>query len=193
MDSGHPITSEVQQDYLGIALQFVRAVVKTGGYRLTAMNGPDSIVNGDQINSTDGVSTGGGFARLTGAGWEQLYDYYYQAFVRRVPPFVWDDRPGGLTRAQRVYGLASYLLVQTSLSAYGAGNPLNPLYRTDVGDPNSGAPAQQGSAYVRQFTSGAVVVNPSGEPAHVTLSGGVALTVPPFAAVIRAGDTTIRS
>ena len=115
--AGRPITPQVQRNYLGHALEVTRAVIKTSGFRLAAQNGPPSIVDSDQINSTDSVSVGRDLPLLTGPAWTQLFNYFHVAFGFRAAPVC------GTTRApdptQRVYGLASYLLVQTALSVYG--------------------------------------------------------------------------
>ena len=71
---GTPITAKVQRDYLGHALEVTRAVIKTSGFRLAAQNGPPSIVDCDQINSTDSVSVGTGFALLTGDGLDAAFE-----------------------------------------------------------------------------------------------------------------------
>ena len=98
-----------------------------------------------------------------------------------------------MTRSERIYGLASYLLIQTALSVYGVRSPLNPLYRIDLGDKDDGEPVQQGAAWTRQYPSGSVAVNPSAISATVSLSGQPPLTLPPFSAVILAGERTVRS
>lgn len=177
---------------LGEALQDVRAVVKTGGFRLAARNGPPSIVDVGQLNSTDLVGVDEGFADLKGAAWTQLFQYFKTAFDYRVGAIVWDDEPG-LDRAQRVYGLASYFLIQDALSVYGAYNPLNPLYRISLGDRTDGVPEQQGAAWVRKFDTGSVAVNPSAQSVKVTLSGHADVTLPPGSAVILAGSRIISS
>ena len=81
---------------------------------------------------------GKGFALLTGHAWTQLFDYFKVAFGLRAAPIVWDDREP-LTASQRVYGLASYLLVQTQLSVYGVSSPLNSLYHLNLGDKDRAA------------------------------------------------------
>lgn len=190
--AGLAITPGVRREYLRQALSVTRAVIKTSGYRLAAQNGPPAIVDYDQINSTDSVSVGKGFALLTGHAWTQLFDYFKVAFGLRAAPIVWDDREP-LTASQRVYGLASYLLVQTQLSVYGVSNPLNSLYHLNLGDRDQGTPTQQGPAWTREYPSGDVAVNPSARPATVTFTGHPALTLPPFSAAILASTGTVRS
>jgi hypothetical protein len=189
---GRPITPSVHRVDLRHALAVTRAVIKTSGYRLAAQNGPPSIVDFDQINSTDSVSVGSGFALLTGDAWTQLFTYFQVAFGLRVAPIVWDDRES-LTQAQRVYGLASYMLVQTALSVYGVDGPLNPLYRISLGDKSQGTPTQQGPAWTRTYPSGDVAVNPSGVTTTVTFTGRPSISLPPFSAVIVDGSRIIRS
>ena len=189
---GTPITANVHRVDLRHALAVTRAVIKTSGFRLAAQNGPPSIVDFDQINSTDSVSVGTGFALLTGTAWTQLLNYFNVAFGLRVAPIVWDDRES-LTHAQRVYGLASYLLVQTALSVYGVHGPLNSLYQINLGDRDTGTPTHQGEAWTRQYPSGEVAVNPSARPATVTFTGRPNVALPPFSAVIIHGSRIIRS
>ncbi len=105
---------------------------------------------------------------------------------------MWDDQTR-LNRQQRVYGLASYYLVQDALSVYGVRDPLNPLYQLALGERTDGIPTQQGAAWVRDYPSGAVAVNPSATPQPVTFSGHPAMTLPPFSAVIWAGPHQTRS
>ncbi len=114
------------------------------------------------------------------------------AFGYRAAPVVWDDQQR-LTRAQRVYGLAGYLLVQTQLSVYGVRGPLNPLYEINLGDKDAGEPIAQGAAWTREYPSGDVAVNPSAAPATVAFNGYPKLTLPPFTAAILAGKRVIRS
>ena len=106
---------------------------------------------------------------------------------------VWDDQRR-LTRSQRVYGLASYLLVQTQLSVYGVRGPLNPLYQINLGDKDEGEPIAQGAAWTREYPSGDVAVNPSAAPAQ----GGLQRLSEPrpcrrSTAAILAGKRVIRS
>ena len=190
--AGRPITPQVQRNYLGHALEVTRAVIKTSGFRLAAQNGPPSIIDSGQINSTDSVGVGRGFALLTGPAWTELFNYFHVAFGFRAAPVVWDDQQR-LTRSQRVYGLASYLLVQTTLSVYGVRGPLNPLYQTNLGDKDEGEPIAQGAAWTREYPSGDVAVNPSAAPAKVAFNGYPNLTLPPFTAAILAGKRVIRS
>jgi hypothetical protein len=171
--------------YLAQAMAAVRGGLKTnGGFSLIADNGPSSVVDSAQIGSSDAVSVGRGFATLEGSSWEALYVYFEAAIDRHVGAWVWDEQPT-LDRAQRVFGLASYLLVSGPDSAYGVSlNHQQGLYRLDPGEP-ADVPFRQNGAYLRTFASGAVAVNPGSAPAVVQLPGETqSFTIPAGAAVI---------
>jgi Hypothetical glycosyl hydrolase family 15 len=178
---------------LGKALAVVRDVLKQRGFLLAAENGPAEVVLPNQINSTDAVSVGTGFAKASGAGWGTLFRYFHRVFRERVGALVWDVRRP-LSERQRVYGLASYLLVAaTPVAAYGvAADPSDPLYRISLGQPTDGEPVPQGQAWVRAYAGGAVVVNPALVPATVQLDGR-RLDLPPQSAAIEDGNRLIRS
>jgi hypothetical protein len=178
---------------LGRALAVVRDVLKQHGFLLAAENGPPGVVLPNQINSTDAVSVGSGFATASGADWSTLFRYFHRAFRERVGALVWDEhRP--LSERERVYGLASYLLVAgTPVAAYGvAADPSDPLYQVALGPPTDGEPVPQGQAWVRAYAGGTVVVNPALVPAVVELDGR-RLDLPPESAAIKDGDRLIRS
>ena len=167
--AGRPITPQVQRNYLGHALEVTRAVIKTSGFRLAAQTARPR--SSTAARSTAPIrSAWAGIALLTGPAWTQLFNYFHVAFGFRAAPVVWDDQRR-LTRSQRVYGLASYLLVQTTLSVYGARGPLNPLYQINLGDKDEGEPIAQGAAWTREYPSGDVAVNPSAAPAKVAFNG----------------------
>ncbi|HEY0388545.1 MAG TPA: putative glycoside hydrolase [Gaiellales bacterium] len=182
--TGEPMTISAHATYLGEAMAVVRAGLKTNGLSVIAENGPFTIVRPAQIGSSDAVSVGRGFADLTGAAWTALYRYFEAALDRRVGAWVWDDEPR-LTRAQRVFGLASYLLFSGPDSAYGvATGSQSALYHLDPGIPTD-VPITRDGAVVRAFESGAVAVNPSAAPAVVQLPGRASsFTLPPGGAVI---------
>jgi putative glycosyl hydrolase-like family 15 (GHL15) protein len=185
--TGEPMTIEAHATYLAQAMATVRGGLKTNGFSMVAENGPFTIVDGPQIGSTDAVSVGRGFAKLRGEAWQALYRYFEEALDRRVGAWVWDEERH-LTREQRVYGLASYLLVSGPDSAYGvlpvrdaALYDLNPGIPTDL-------PARRDGAVVRGFDSGAVAVNPGEAPAVIQLPGETrSFTLPPASAVIEVG------
>ena len=185
--TGQPMTTEAHATYLAEAMATVRGGLKTNGFSMIAENGPFTIVNAAQIGSSDAVSVGRGFAQLQGEAWDALYRYFEEALDRRVGTWVWDDQHA-LTRAERVYGLASYLLVSGPVSAY-AVEPgkdaslydLNPGIPTDLPDRRDGA-------VVRAFDGGAVAVNPGEAPAVIELPGETrSFTLPPGGAVIDVG------
>jgi Hypothetical glycosyl hydrolase family 15 len=179
-----PMTVDAHATYLAEAMATVRGGLKTNGFSMIAENGPFTVVNPSQIGSSDAVSVSRGFARLQGEGWQALYDYFEEALDRRVGAWVWDDERG-LSREQRIYGLASYLLVSGLGSAYAvvpggdeALYDLNPGIPTDL-------PARRDGAVVRGFDSGAVAVNPGEAPAVIELPGETqSFTLPPGGAVI---------
>lgn len=176
------------------ALTVVRDVLKTNGYLLAAENGPPRVVSADQINSTDAVSVGEGFADRTGPAWSTLFRYFQRAYDTHVGSVVWDDS-GGLSQGQRVYGLASYLLVAIGPSAaYGPGSdPTDPLYRLSLGSPTDTAPSRDGDTWIRSYSGGTVAVNPGDEPATVAMGQEGQVTVRPGSAVIQVGKKLLRS
>ena len=190
--TGQEMSEDDRRRYLAEALALVRAAMKTRGFSLIAVNDPPVVVDLAQIGSTDGVSVGEGFARLRGAAWQQLFDYFQAAVEVEVGAWVWDgDR--GLTRDQRLYGLASYLLVSSRLSAYGApSHPSDPLYAIDLGEPLDVTRAE-GPVRLREFDRGLVAVNPGEVAADVTLSGHGDVRLPPGGAVIAGPDGVFQS
>ena len=182
--TGIPMTDEAHATYLAQAMATVRGGLKTHGFSMIAENGPFTIVEGSQIGSSDAVSVGRGFALLQGEAWEALFRYFEEAIDRRVGAWVWDDERS-LTHGQRVFGLASYLLVSGLDSAY-AVTPGNDeaLYDLNPGIP-ADVPARRDGALVRAFDSGAVAVNPGQAPAVIELPGeSKSFTLPPGGAVI---------
>jgi hypothetical protein len=179
------MTAKAHMQYLAEALAQVRAGLKTnGGFSVIAENGPPSVVDPHQIGSSDAVSIDDGFATLTGEAWVQLYTYYEAAIDDLVGAWVWERQPH-LDFRQRVFGLASYLLVSGPNSAYGvAPDGHGALYRLDPGVP-SNPPYRQGGAYLRSFDLGAVAVNPGPATAVVQLPGETeSVTIPAGGAVI---------
>ncbi len=179
---------------LGKALTLARDQVKPHGYLLAAENGPPEDVLTGQINSTDAVSVGEGFAHLSGEEWSTLFHYFHRVFRERVGAVVWDEQ-GPLTRAARVYGLASYLLVAaTPVAAYGVNaDPADPLYGVSLGEPSDGEPVQDGEVWTRTYANGSVAVNPGLVPASLKIGGFGRVDLPPASAVIQNGDHLIKS
>jgi hypothetical protein len=185
--TGAPMTDDAHATYLAEAMATVRGGLKTNGFSMVAENGPFTVVDPAQIGSSDAVSVGRGFALLQGEAWDALFGYFEEALDRRVGAWVWDDERG-LTREQRVYGLASYLLVSGPASAYAVapGNDA-PLYDLNPGLPTA-LPERHDGAEVRAFDSGAVAVNPGEAPAVIQLPGETkSFTLPPGGAVIDVG------
>ena len=178
---------------LAKALSVVHAVLRTNGFLLAALNGPPDIIVADQINSADAVQTGGGFAHLDGAAWTELFNYFHVAYGVRVGAIVWDDRRP-MTADQRVYGLASYLLVATPLAAYGPGSrPGDPLYRIPIGLSSQGEPVEQDGAWLRDYENGVVAVNPGPSPAQVSMGAAGTVRLAPATAAISVGNRVLHS
>jgi Hypothetical glycosyl hydrolase family 15 len=179
---------------LAVALSVVKAVLGyPNAYRLAAYNGPPDIVHPNQIDSVDAVQVGGGFARLDGAAWSELFNYFHVAFERRTGAVVWDDRRP-MSNDQRIYGLASYLLVATPFSVYGPDRrPGDPLYRLPLGSPDQGAPAAQGDAWVRTYQNGVVAVNPSPAPVQVSMGAAGTVRLAPATAAISVANRVLHS
>ncbi len=84
----------------------------------------------------------------------------------------------GSSTAVMTYGKASFLLVWNGTSGgfiynpEDATDPWNPAWTASIGTPN-GAMTQVGGAYVRDYSGGYVVVNPSQSSATVSLPAGL--------------------
>jgi hypothetical protein len=189
-----PMTSAEHARYLASAMAEVRAGLKTNGFSVAANNAPSNLIDGDQIGSADAVSVGRGFARLSGEQWLQLYTYFEEALDKRVSCWVWDHGP--LDRSERIFGLASYLLISDTLfSAYGVdpGKDLS-VYDVNPGVPSEPAPRIQHGVYVRSFASGEVAVNPGPLVASVQVSGQTQpVTLSPGEALIEANGKLVLS
>lgn len=186
------MTESSRRRQLARALAVVRAPLLSDGYLLAAENGPPSEVVPNQINSTDAVSVGDGFATRAGVAWDELFAYMHQAFTERVGTIVWDTGRR-LTQSQRVYGLASFLLVATPLASYGVDDTTDRLYQTSLGSLDAGEPTQVGDAWMRTYSKGEVAVNPGPLPASVDLGGGNVSLPPGGAAIAASGHALIRS
>jgi Hypothetical glycosyl hydrolase family 15 len=176
------------------ALSLVRSVLRDNGFLVAAENGPPRVLSADQINSTDAVSVGEGFADRTGPSWSTLFRYFQRVYDEHVGSVVWDDR-ARLSRDQRVFGLASYLLVAIGpASAYGPGTePTDPLYRLKIGSPEDNAPTRDGAAWMRSYTGGLVVVNPGSQTATVDMGPKGMVSLPPESAAIEVGTRLLQS
>jgi hypothetical protein len=181
--TGKIMTDSDRVKYLAQALTLVTNVMHISGYNLIAQNGPPSIIEGDQIGSTDGVSVGSGFVGREGDSWTELFDYFQEAVTRYVGSWVWDDQRR-LTRDEALFGLASYLLVSGPLSTYGVHyRESYAIYHIDVGAPNAPATIISG-VYVRQFANATVAVNPGSVSQTVDLPTAGSVTIEPGEALI---------
>ena len=181
----------VLQRQIAKALSITRAPMLQDGFLLAAENGPPTEVVPTQINSTDAVSVGEGFADRTGAQWNEVFRYFRRAFLERVGPIVWDNEPH-LTHAQRVFGLASYYLIAvTPVSVYGVGaGSSDPLYEISLGANDASSPTQVDGVWVRTYSGGMVAVNPQPTPESVNL-GTKTVILPPVSAAIRVGKRVL--
>ncbi len=192
--TGKPMTESQRRFDLAAALALVRTVLKLqGGYSLLAANGPPSVIDFTQINSTDAVTTGVGFAHLSGPAWNTELNYYRQVGIWESGTYVPDRGP--LSRAQAVYGLAGFLLVQIQRSsAYVAPDPAgSPLYAIQPGKPPDSPPVQQGPVWLRTYPNGMVAVNPSNIAATVTLGAAGQVVMGPESAAIETNGHLITS
>jgi hypothetical protein len=168
-NTGQDMTVTDHARYLAQAMAEVRGGLKSNNFAVIAQNRPFTIIDPHQINSSDAVSVQRGFARLRGSAWTSLYAYFEAALDSRVGAWVWDG--GELDHQQRVFGLASYLLVSGLWSGYSVlPGTERKLYELNLGVP-AAVPIRQGGALVREFDSGAVAVNPGPAPATVQLPG----------------------
>jgi hypothetical protein len=183
-NTGEPMTEADRRTYLAEALSVVRAGMKTSGFSLVASNGPATIVDRGQIASTDAVTVGSGFARTGSPEWDVLLAYFQAAVEAHVGAWVQDV--GELRPSQRVYGLASYLLVSGPRSSYEVESETDSdLYDISLGEPIDLA-ALQGFVWLREFASGYVAVNPTVADGSVQLTDGTVVRIPAGGAVIQA-------
>jgi hypothetical protein len=191
--TGQPLTETHRRRYLAGALTLVRATLKIQGYSLLAENGPAAIVNFDQVNSTDAVSLRDGFARLSGTAWGEELRFYRHVAGWESGTYV-GDRPG-LTRAQMLYGLASFLLVAIPRdSAYVPPTSADsPLYAINPGTAPTTPPTADGAVWMRTYPDATVAVNPSDFAATVTLGSAGPVTLGPRSAAIDAGGHLLTS
>ena len=191
--TGAPMTEVDRRRYLAQALTLVRATLKIQLYSLLADNGPPAVVSFDQVNSTDAVILRDGFGRLYGDAWETELRFYLHVAGWESGTYV-ADRPG-LSRAQMVFGLASFLLVAIPRdSAYvpptGASSP---LYAIQPGTAPTTPPTDHGGVWTRDYPNAAVAVNPTDFPATVTLGSAGPVTLGPRSAVIESGGHLLSS
>jgi hypothetical protein len=186
--TGKPMTERQRRFDLAAALALVRAVLKLrGGYSVLAANGPPSVFDFAQVNSTDTVTTGVGFARLSGQAWNTELAYYQQAGDSEVGTFIPDRGP--LSRPQLLYGLAGFLLVAIPRdSAYIApARPDLPLYAIQPGAPPGSPATAVGPVWVRTYPNAVVAVNPSDVAGSVEMGAAGRVTMGPESAAIETG------
>jgi hypothetical protein len=195
--TGDPIGETQRRRSVEFALELIRATFSTEStpIELVGQIPPVTVVDPGEINSTYAVDGGQGFARLTGTAWEQAFDYYDAAWSKLNNSYVFDAGGPPLTPGQKVYGLASFLLVATPDSAYGAaGSPADPLYQRTLGAPCAcDKPLETGNVWTRVYPNGAVAVNPYSAPATARLPSGRTISLAPESAAILDGDRLIRS
>jgi Hypothetical glycosyl hydrolase family 15 len=181
--TGVAMTDADRALYLAQALEVVRGGLKTNGFSVVADNGPATVVDSAQIASTDAVTLRAGFAGRAGIAWTTLFEYFAAAVDVHVGAWVQDIGP--LNPSERVFGLASYLLVSGPQSSYGVDEQVasDPLYRLNLGQPVD-VPIKQNGIWTREFDSGSVAVNPGALDVTVTLHTGGPITVPAGSAVI---------
>ncbi|HUZ85159.1 MAG TPA: hypothetical protein VMU66_10720 [Gaiellales bacterium] len=194
--SGLPLTELQRRIAVARALELIRGSFATHAtpLELVGVMPPVSALATRVMYGTYAIDAGTGFARLSGIGWERAYRYYDAAWLKLVNSYVFDTG-APLNRRQRVFGLASFLLIATPDSAYGApGNPSDPLYRRTLGAPCAcDPPSVSGTVWSRVYPNGVVAVNPGYVPSPVTLPGVGRISLPPVSAVIVDGRTVIRS
>jgi hypothetical protein len=151
------------------------------------------VVSFDQINSTDAVTVGEGFARLAGSAWDTAFRYFQKAGGWKSGVYVRDDP--GLNRGQTIYGLASFMLVAVPRgSAYvGTGGAGSPIYQISPGAVPATPATKDGGVWVRKYPNGVVAVNPSDIAGSVSLGSAGRVTIPPRSAAIEAGGHLLTS
>jgi hypothetical protein len=187
-----PATDELMTDanrrrYLAHALALIRATLKLQLFSLLADNGPPTVVSFDQINSTDAVTVGDGFAHLSGTAWKTQLHYFQKASGWGTGVYVRDEQ--GLTRAETVYGLAAFMLVAIPRdSAYsGSGSPSSSVYQISPGATPTTPATKHGEVWTRAYPNAVVAVNPSDVPASVPMGSAGQVTIPPRSAAIETG------
>jgi hypothetical protein len=191
--TGTLMTDRQARQHLADALALVRAILKIQGYSLMAENGPPEVIDFHQVNSTDAVTVRNGFARLSGVQWNTELRYYTHVAGWESGTYVYDQP--GLTRAQMLYGLASFLLVAIARdSAYvpptGASSP---LYAIQPGTAPTTPPTADGAVWLRTYPNATVAVNPSDFAATVKLGSAGPVTLGPRSAAIESGGHLLRS
>ncbi len=191
--TGELMTDSNRRRYLAHALALIRATLKIEGYSLLADNGPPSVISFDQINSTDAVTVGDGFAHLAGTAWETQLHYFQKAAGWESGVYVRDEP--GLTRAETVYGMAAFMLVAIPRdSAYsGSGSPSSPVYQIDPGTPPTTPATKDGEVWTRTYPNAVIAVNPSDVAGSVPMGSAGQVAIPPRSATIETGGHLLTS
>jgi len=191
--TGSLMTDANRRRYLAHALALIRATLKLQLFSLLADNGPPTVVSFDQINSTDAVTVGDGFAHLAGTSWETQLNYFQKAGGWESGVYVRDEP--GLTRAETVYGLAAFMLVAIPRdSAYaGSGSASSSVYQISPGATPTEPATQHGEIWTRAYPNAVVAVNPSDVAGSVPMGSDGAVTIPPRSAAIETGGHLITS
>jgi hypothetical protein len=182
--TGKLMTERQRRQRLAAALALVRATLKIQGYSLLADNGPPTVVDFDQINSTDAVTVGDGFAHLSGTAWETQLHYFQRAGGWESGVYVRDE--AGLTRKETIYGLAAFMLVAIPRdSAYsGSGSASSSVYQISPGAAPTTPATKDGEVWMRSYPNAVVAVNPSDVAGSVSMGSAGQVTIPPRSATI---------
>jgi hypothetical protein len=191
--TGALMTDANRRRYLAHALALIRATLKIQGYSLLADNGPPTVISFDQINSTDAVTVGDGFAHLSGAAWETQLNYFQKAGGWESGVYVRDEP--GLTRAETIYGLAAFMLVAIPRdSAYsGSGSASSSVYQISPGATPTEPATKHGEVWTRAYPDAVVAVNPSDTAGSVPMGAAGQVTIPPRSATIETGGHLLTS
>jgi hypothetical protein len=191
--TGALMTDGNRRRYLAHALALIRATLKLQLFSLLADNGPPTVVSFDQINSTDAVTVGDGFAHLSGTAWETQLNYFQKASGWGSGVYVRDEQ--GLTRAETIYGLAAFMLVAIPRdSAYsGSGSPSSSVYQISPGATPTEPATKHGEVWTRAYPDAVVAVNPSDIAGSVPMGSAGQVTIAPRSATIETGGHLLTS
>jgi hypothetical protein len=191
--TGSIMTDAYRRRYLAHALALIRATLKIQGYSLLADNGPPTVISFDQINSTDAVTVGDGFAHLSGTAWETQLHYFQKAAGWESGVYVRDE--SGLTRAESIYGMAAFMLVAIPRdSAYsGSGSPSSSIFQIFPGATPTTPATKRGEVWTRAYPNAVVAVNPSDVAGSVSMGSAGQVTIPPRSATIETGGHLLSS
>jgi hypothetical protein len=122
-----------------------------------------------------------------------VFRYFQKAGGWKSGVYVRDDP--GLTRAQAIYGLASFMLVAVPRgSAYvGAGGASSPIYQISPGAAPADPATRDGEVWVRTYPDAVVAVNPSDIAGSVSMGSAGHVTIPPRSAAIESAGHLLSS